>query len=277
MARQWMTWIDRLVLDRLPKAQLWLRAAWLEGVPQLVRSCDWPEITVHAYRRTPIFASDAHNLELFDWEKAAIHAFFPKPPGRVLVGGAGGGREMVALANAGYEVAGFDPARELAQTIPQHVPTERLLGYEICDYAGLIANPASLSAFAPYDAVILGWGSLAHVADAATHRKLLEKLRELCPRGPVLLSWLSQPELGRERKALRHRLEPFRPYMKREPVFYDPYLGLIHLFSESDIRELAQQTHYRVAHLEASLASPHAVLLPASPPMEERPPAGEKR
>ena len=54
--------------------------------------------------------SAAFRRGLFDWEERAVERFFPRPPARVLVGGAGGGREAFALHEKGYTVVAFDPA-----------------------------------------------------------------------------------------------------------------------------------------------------------------------
>src|SRR5262245_29124446 len=47
---------------------------------------------------------------LFPWEKNVVATYFPPPPARVLIGGAGGGREVLALAEMGYEVVAFEPS-----------------------------------------------------------------------------------------------------------------------------------------------------------------------
>jgi hypothetical protein len=44
---------------------------------------------------------------LFPWEEQVIDRFFPSSPARILVDGAGGGREVFALAERGYEVVAF--------------------------------------------------------------------------------------------------------------------------------------------------------------------------
>src|ERR1700687_1045137 len=51
---------------------------------------------------------------LWLWEREALRRFFP-PGGRILVGAAGSGREMIALHRAGYFVQGFECARSLVE------------------------------------------------------------------------------------------------------------------------------------------------------------------
>jgi hypothetical protein len=55
--------------------------------------------------------------DLSHWEKKAISQHFPPPPGTVLVGASGGGREALALARQGYRVVAFDPAGQLVSSL----------------------------------------------------------------------------------------------------------------------------------------------------------------
>src|SRR5204863_8381274 len=48
--------------------------------------------------------SSSFRAYLFPWEERVVERFFPAPPARVLVGGAGSGREAFALVERGYEV-----------------------------------------------------------------------------------------------------------------------------------------------------------------------------
>ncbi len=77
-----------------------------------------------AYERTPVYRAGAPEFRqaLFNWEIEAIARAFPDPPGRVLVGGAGGGREAFAVASRGYQVVAFEPSAALAQSMADHAP-----------------------------------------------------------------------------------------------------------------------------------------------------------
>jgi hypothetical protein len=48
--------------------------------------------------------------DLFEWEEAWFEADLPKPPAKILIGGAGSGREVRHLLEKGYEIVAFDPA-----------------------------------------------------------------------------------------------------------------------------------------------------------------------
>src|SRR5262245_4871066 len=71
------------------------------------------------YASQPSYRPDAATFasELFPWERRVIEAHFPKPPATVLIGGAGGGREALALERRGYRVVAFDPTESLTTAL----------------------------------------------------------------------------------------------------------------------------------------------------------------
>jgi hypothetical protein len=124
---------------------------------------------------------------LFGWEKPWFAAL---PPGRVLVGGAGDGREVAALRALGHGVDALEPAPGLAQKIEG-------AGVAVtADYAALSAlferaGPCDALRDRRYAAIVLGWGSLTHVLTAQARLRLIQACHRLCPDGPILASfWL---------------------------------------------------------------------------------------
>src|SRR5262245_21966636 len=74
-----------------------------------------------AYDHQDIYRAGAKAFRstLFPFEERVISRHFPEPPGTVLVGAAGGGREALALASLGYDVVAFEPASGLAGSLAQ--------------------------------------------------------------------------------------------------------------------------------------------------------------
>ena len=72
----------------------------------------------HGVWRNAVYDANAPQFrgKLFNWEVEMVTGF-PAPPGRVLVGGAGGGREAFELSARGYAVTAFEPSRVLAQSM----------------------------------------------------------------------------------------------------------------------------------------------------------------
>ena len=135
--------------------------------------------------------------DLWPWEKKAISQHFPPPPGTVLVGAAGGGREALALARQGYQVVAFDPVRRLATSLADvcgGLPVESLLGrYEDLPVLNSLSQPPApidLRSRPLFAAAILGWGSISHLR---SDQCCIETLRQFgrLTHGPILVSWLS--------------------------------------------------------------------------------------
>jgi len=140
-----------------------------------------------------LFAYEALALSLPAWPRG----------GKVLVGGAGGGRETKVLLARGHAVRAFEPVAVLAEACAAVCRA----GDGAClrgDYADLVAAArgeggplAAFAAEAPYDAVYLGWGSLAHVTEPALVDAVFEAARRLAPAGPVFTNYYVPAPGGR--------------------------------------------------------------------------------
>lgn len=150
---------------------------------------------------------DVIDKGLFDWEVEWFANDLPKSPAKILTGGSGNGREVKALLKMGYSVVAFDPAKTAVNAARQEIVDKNCLGYFVGSYEDLALDiPGgsdlhnNVQSFAPYDAVILGWGSFTHLSDRQTRISLIKKMAELCPHGPVLLSfWLRDDNTTVER------------------------------------------------------------------------------
>lgn len=238
----------------------------------------WSDVTRQGCARQARFyrAPAYRATRLFDWERQALEEFFPRPPARLLVGAAGAGREMIALAEQGYEVAGFEPAPALFDALGDHLAEAgRSAAIALASYEDLVAAldgrgpgeaPESLRALCEgqrYDGAVLGFGSLSYVVEAHTRADLLRVVARLCVGGPVLLSFEQHEEasgrLARWRRRLRGllaRLPGSRPLTSGDRL---GDLGFEHAFTPAEIEELARPCGYRVARF-ASDSYPHAVL-----------------
>src|SRR5690606_9978650 len=65
-------------------------------------------------QRTYVPGGNTFARGLFGWELELLAPPFPAR-GRILIGGAGGGREAIALIERGYQVVAFDQAAELVR------------------------------------------------------------------------------------------------------------------------------------------------------------------
>lgn len=119
------------------------------------------------------------------WERAAVDGHF-RPGGTIAVMGAGSGREVLALAELGYSVCGFECNPRLVE-----VGNRLTAG----NGAGPLLAPAPRDGWpeftARYDGIIVGWGAYMHIKGI---KRRIEFLRQahlrLVPGSPILVSFL---------------------------------------------------------------------------------------
>ena len=230
-------------------------------------------VTTAIYDRHMAYAPGGGQFRrgLHDWEEAAIaQAPFP-PRGRLLVGGAGGGREAIALAERGYEVLAFDPSPRLIGQARAAVPPGSTCRFVLASYTDLVdaverrTGPLAdaLTGFDP-DATVIGWGSFAHLWNVEHRAALFRAIRALAPAAPLLVSWHgAMPPPSRVQRALRGRV--FRRAATDDAVVFNVHAGYLAGMSEEDLRRLAAATGYRI-HVAHALPTPHALLVPAEGP-----------
>jgi hypothetical protein len=221
-----------------------------------------------AYGRSPSYdaADSRFRADLFSFEEQVITELFPKPPGRILIGGAGGGREVFALASRGYQVLAFEPSLPLAQSM-----RERLGGKPIEVYVGrydslprlrsLEGAWTDLDALEPFDAAIVGWGSFSHLRTDRVRVKTLEAFARVT-RGPILVSFIgiqkSNAHAGSRAARLRRRLP-----RRRERALGDTFsifIGFIHKTNEAEVEHLVDAAGLDVVQKSLDENWPHVVL-----------------
>jgi SAM-dependent methyltransferase len=235
-------------------------------------------VTVRAYRNVASYQSSG----LFAWEEPWFRADLPAPPARILVGAAGTGREVAWLDARGYTTVAFDPVAEAVAEARQRTDVPGCLAFLEGGFEEVIApageEPGAvvrqIADLAPYDAVLLGWGGINHLPRPAARRDLLCRLRELCPAGPVLLSfWLRDPGADEPSRPWRLGWQlgawlAGRPVGDQAEVVGDMFVshaGYAHRFSEAEIRALAEASGYVVAGGAFDVSGavhPHATLIP---------------
>lgn len=189
----------------------------------------------------PLFANRRHNAGgLAEWEVAVADEFLPAE-GRVVVTAAGGGREVLALARRGLEVAGYEANERLVAAGRDLIAADGVPGASL-DPSPRDAFPAVAG---PCDAVVVGWGSYIHLQGRATRVDFLRGARAaLAPGAPLLLSFWERPP-GEERyfRLVAGAARPLRAVRRLPP----PELGdtmresFVHWFTRSEVEgELAE-------------------------------------
>ena len=192
----------------------------------------------------------AYSKQSYDWlngglhpfEEQAISRYFPAPPGALLIGAAGAGREALALARKGYRVVAFEPIPSLAASLAEMsdgLPIESLIGrYEDLPIVSSLSQPAvaiDLRSRTPFSAAILGPWSISHLRSDEHCVATLRHFGELTP-GPILVSY--PPFSG----------EPRRRFAMNT--------GLFRTFTSEEIRALAECAGLDILHLDEE-SRPH--------------------
>jgi hypothetical protein len=217
---------------------------------------------------------------LLPFEERMLERFFPRPPARILLHGAGGGRELGALQARGYDVTAFEPVPALVDAANR----EYAAGSDMVQCASVQDWDRWLGG--QYDGVFTGWALWTHLIRESDRLSALRAFSEVCPRGPVLLSFFSSATLFDEfeRKGTlpplqpeaRGRLTRLTRYWLRQRLLHLPPLErgtgwgrgfYYHEVHPAELEEEAAQTRWRVAYYERDpYRYPHAVLLPADAP-----------
>jgi len=235
----------------------YVRALSSEAVLHLASPDRLADLTIKAYDRNPKYLS-RDNLGLFAWEDAVLREYLPAAPASILVAACGGGREMQALAQLGYKVSGFEPGAALVETARSIIPSQMLGQLRVLSFEAFIASRSPI--FDCVDALILGWGSLSHVSVEATRIALLNEGRELCPTGPIILSWVKDGPTELELK-VRERISGFGIKTRDVREGYSTHGGYTRSYSYDEVFTLAAETGQRVVRYDEG-DYPHAVLLP---------------
>jgi hypothetical protein len=142
----------------------------------------------HYSKRDRSYAAAGYQeLGLYPFEQRILARFFPKPPARVFVPGAGSGREAKVLLSLGYRVDAIEPAHLLCEAARHFIgPCQ---GFRIEQVS---VQEWSTSASEIYDAVLGGWTLWTHLLQRGERVAVLRALARACPRGPIVLSFWRQ-------------------------------------------------------------------------------------
>jgi hypothetical protein len=272
-------WVRALLaLDRLASRADALR----EGVRDEVFLAwipveDRAALTGALYGRQGTYLPGGHRFEsgLFPWEKRALEApAFPRS-GRVLLGAAGAGRELVALLERGYEVIAFDPCPPFVARAKEMAHNKQATVL-LASYADLVAAAAGrggpleqVTSGPPFDVVILGWGSFSHVLPSTERLALLRAARRIAPRAPLLMSFMLRPDSsappeskGRVRDLLRRTFAAMgAPGPSEAGDHFFPEGGFFSYLMPDEIPRIAWDAGYEVTLFEDG-PYPHALLVP---------------
>jgi len=239
-------------------------------------------VTAAAYSRDETYLPAGATFEqgLFAWESALLER--PELPrrGRVLLAGAGGGREAKVLADRGYEVLAFEPVERYCTACIEALGDRRNLQVVCASYDDLLDlarnRSGPLAGYrGPFDLIWLGWGSFAHVTVAEDQTAVLTSLKTLAPNASIVLSFFmraSSEEAGAAaglRRKLRWALRMLGGRHASPGIRFWPWAGFAYAFTRTELRDLFRATGYSPAVLHEE-PYPHALLVPENAGASDR-------
>jgi SAM-dependent methyltransferase len=233
-------------------------------------------VTRAAYSRDASYLPGGATFEqgLLSWEYALLQR--PELPrrGRVLLAGAGGGREVKALADRGYEVSAFETVECYCAACAKALGHRDKVQVVCASYKDLVrcasTGDGRLGGFrGPFDLVWLGWASFAHITDFGDQVAVLQSLQTIAPGAPVVLSFFLNASpappgaSSRLRRNLRRALVMLGGRHASPAIQFWPWAGFAYLFTRSELEHLFRTAGYASAVLEED-PYPHALLVPDS-------------
>lgn len=206
------------------------------------------------YAGAASYTSDRHNLRgLFPWETEAVDGYFA---GRasLLVLGAGGGREALALARRGFRVDAF----ECNAALVEHAGA--LLARERCDARVRALPRDAVPEAGRWDGAVVGWSAYMLMAGRQRRIALLRGLAARLPEGaPVLLSFWTRAEGGHRERIVAGVGGAVRRLLRAEPLEPGDDLApnFVHRFTESEVAAELAAAGFRLARFETEGVGPY--------------------
>lgn len=208
---------------------------------------------------------------LFPWEEALLAASAVNPPGRVLLGAAGAGRELKWLCRNGFEVTAFEPSDlvDRAAAVAAMYPTARVIRAFYRDVIDAIESArgplAEVLSDRPFDMILLGWGSLSYLWNSDERLQMLRLLRTHSPRAPILASFRCRDD-DDAGDVLRRRLRRFyralgAPGHPQPGLRFFSIHGFAYHYLRTEIESMALDAGYTTAMFNM-IPYPHILFVP---------------
>lgn len=215
----------------------WIEAHHLESITNIY------------YDRHSKYTSELYNLSgLLCWEHAAIRRYF-QGRRKILVGGAGGGREALALSRMDIDVTAFDCNENLVSLASGLAEKE---GLPIRIHHVAPSNVPHLDT--TFDGLLIGWGAYMHISDSKKRISFLNSIRQLVQEDtPLLLSFFTRnPDSKRFRYI--HRIASAIRTLRcsTTPVELGDTLDgtLDHYFTQEELSDELQAGGFKIVHYD---------------------------
>lgn len=197
----------------------------------------------YCYKSWGEYHDETYNRSgLTNWEQNAIETYFQNAR-RLLVAGAGGGREILALCKLGYEVDGFECHPELAAFANTLLKEEGVQGK-----VTVVPRDECIDTVACYDGLIVGWGAYMLIQGRKRRIAFLNKLRHrVKPQAPLLISFFHRTQGQRRFRVIAVVGTALRYLLLRNPIEVGDSLApnYVHHFTEEEIDQELREAGFR--------------------------------
>jgi hypothetical protein len=214
------------------------------------------------YDGEEMYCNEEYNCRGFwSWEQEVIRRYFGDCK-RLLVGGAGGGREVLALCREGYEVEGFECNPRLIQYARTLLEREGLS-------AAMTFTPRDKCFYSdrPFDGAIVGWGAYMLIQQRRKRVAFLKQLRaQVRAEAPLLLSFYARQTGERRFVTILAVGNALRWLLRRERLDLGDDLApnYVHYFTKEQITSELQEAGFELARY-STRGYGHAVAIAARP------------
>jgi hypothetical protein len=196
------------------------------------------------YDKDKMYRNDAYNKSgLWEWEQKVIEKYFINSKNLLLIG-AGGGREVLALSKLNYQVDSYECNHNLVDFANQLLTQE---GFN--SKVKLIARDACPKTQQKYDGVIIGWGSYMLIQGKDKRIDLLKKIQQtIASQSPILLSFYCYKQPSRYYHIIAQVGNLFRWLLRRDllDVGDDLVPNYVHYFTKEQIDRELKEANFKL-------------------------------
>ena len=193
------------------------------------------------------YQSQDYNLSgLWWWEEAALDRYFSECRS-VLLGAAGGGREIVGLSRRGIQVDAFEPCPGLVESCQEFLTSEGIAARAILSPPDRVPDQ-----FGTYDGLIMGWGGYMHIAGRQTRIQFLKQFRRhVRAGGPILLSFFTRGGESQQLSWIFKIAQFIRPLFRNDEAVElgDTLFGTFdHYFTQEEIKRELEASGFQLEY-----------------------------
>jgi len=197
------------------------------------------------YDKDKMYRDDEYNKSgLWEWEQKVIEKYFSGCKNLLLIG-AGGGREILALSRLHYQVDGYECNENLVKFANQLI-TQEGLNSEV----KLVSRDSCPETNQKYDGVIIGWGAYMLIQGKNKRVEFLKELKEkINLQSPILLSFYCYQKTNRYYQVVAKFGNSIRWLLRRDllDVGDDLVPNYVHYFTEAQIEQELKEACFKLA------------------------------